>query len=157
LVNIWTSFDATSVASGLTSVALATSIGVGAALQALGGAFLVKRYVGFPSSLTQARDISTFLVLGGPVSCLINATVGVTSLLAVGVIPRVPSLFSWGTWWVGDTIGVLIVTPLVLVWTVESQQVWRHRRLSLVLPLTVTLALAIAFFMYTNAGDRDRV
>jgi len=157
LVNIWTSFDATNMASGLTSVALAASIGVGAALQALGGAFLVKRCVGFPSPLTQARDIGTFLALGGPVSCLISATTGVTSLLVGGVIPGALYLFSWWTWWVGDTIGVLIVTPLVLVWTAEPQELWRYRRLSVALPLMVTLTVAIVFFVYASAWDRDRV
>src|SRR5439155_14079349 len=70
LVNIATALETTSVAALLTSVALATSIGMGAALQAVVGAYLVRRSVGFSSALTREREIGAFLVLGGPVSCL---------------------------------------------------------------------------------------
>lgn len=84
LVNIWTAFDPTTTGALLTSVAIPTSLGVGAALQALVGAFLVRRVVGFPSALTRGTEIGAFLVLGGLVSCLVNATVGVTTLVISG-------------------------------------------------------------------------
>jgi integral membrane sensor domain MASE1 len=121
LVNIGTSFDTTSVVALLTSVALPTSIGVGAALQAVVGAYLVRRFVGFPSALNREREIGTFLVLGGPISCLVNATIGGATLSVGGKIPWAMSDISWWTWWVGDTIGVLIVTPLVLSWFAEPR------------------------------------
>ncbi|HEY7492646.1 MAG TPA: MASE1 domain-containing protein, partial [Candidatus Tectomicrobia bacterium] len=66
LVNIWSCFDTANSLTMLMSVGLAISIGLGAALQALLGAFLVRRYVGFPNALERDRDISLFLVLGGP-------------------------------------------------------------------------------------------
>jgi integral membrane sensor domain MASE1 len=93
-----------------------------AALQAVVGAYLVRRYVGFPSALAREREIGAFLVLGGPVSCLVNATIGVTTLWVGGKIPWALTPLSWWTWWVGDTIGVLIVTPLVLSWVAEPRQ-----------------------------------
>ena len=60
---------------------------MGTALQALAGVWLVRRVVGFPTALDQGRHVAAFLVLGGPVSCLIGATWGVTSLLAGGRHP----------------------------------------------------------------------
>ena len=87
----------------LKGVALPTSIGLGAALQAVVGACLVRRVVGFPNPLSRGRDIGAFLGLGEPVSCLINATVGVTSLLISGKIPWVAYFHNWWTWWIGDT------------------------------------------------------
>ncbi len=98
LVNIWTAFDPTTTGALLTSVTIPTSLGVGAALQALVGAFLVRRVVGFPSALARGTEIGAFLVLGGPVSCLVNATVGVTMLVISGQIPWAMALISWGTW-----------------------------------------------------------
>src|SRR5712691_4175695 len=94
VVDLWTAWDASHAAALLTSVAISSSIGVGATVQALVGASLVRRWVGFPSPLTNARDIGTFLLLGGPVSCLLSATTGVTSLLVGGVIPWALYLFS---------------------------------------------------------------
>lgn len=157
LINIWTSFDTTSVVAVLMSVALATSIGAGAALQALVGAFLVRRRVGYPTALEQGKEVSTFLLLGGPVSCLISATVGVATLLLGGVIPWAMTLFSWWTWWIGDTVGVLIVTPLMLTWTAEPRQIWCRRRLTVAVPLGMTLALSVVFFAYTSALERDHL
>ena len=112
-------------------------------LQALVGAALVRRWVGFPSPLTRARDIGTFLLLGGPLSCLVSATVGVTTLAVSGQIPWSLFVMTWWTWWVGDTLGVLIATPLVLSWLAEPRAIWHRRRLSVGLPLVVALALQL--------------
>jgi len=117
LVNVWTSLDS---APPLTAVALPASIGAGAALQAVVGAWLVRRSLGFPTALNDEKAIGKFLFLGGPVSCLVSATVGVGSLVFWGAVPRSAFAFSWLTWWVGDTIGVLIVTPLLFLWTGRS-------------------------------------
>ena len=157
LVNTWTSFDATNVAALLQSVLLATSICLGAALQAIVGAGLIRRFVGFPCPLDQETDVGLFLLLGGPISCLVNATIGVSSLWIGGEIPGATTLFSWWTWWVGDTLGVLIVTPLVLIWTAEPRQVWRRRRSALAVPLGVAFAVTTVFFVYTSGWERDRI
>ncbi len=157
LVNIWTDFNASTTAALLTSVAIPSSIGVGATVQALVGAFLVRRRVGFPSALTRAIEIGALLMLGGPVSCLISATVGVTTLVLSGQIPWALFALTWGTWWVGDTLGVLIVTPLVLSCLAEPRAIWRRRRLSVALPLVGALALAIVVFVYTSAQERERL
>ena len=89
---------------------------MGASLQAIAGAFLIRRLTQYPTVLVDARDIIKFLLLGGPVSCLVNATWGVTSLLWGGVIQPVDYLFHWWTWWVGDAIGVITFTPMILIW-----------------------------------------
>ena len=147
----------TNAATLLTSAVIPTSIGVGAVVQALVGASLVHRCVGFPNTLTRAREIGALLVLGGPVSCMISATVGVTALAISGRIPWAMYFIHWGTWWVGDTFGVLITTPLVLSWLAEPRAIWRRRRLSVALPLVGALALAVVVFAYTHAQERERL
>ena len=57
LINLWTSLDATSIASILNSTALAASIGMGASLQAIVGAFLIRRCTHYPTAFVGARDI----------------------------------------------------------------------------------------------------
>jgi integral membrane sensor domain MASE1 len=157
VVNGWTTFDAANGAAILTSVVIPTTIGVGAALQALVGAFLVRRGVGFPTALDHGRAILIFLLLGGPVSCLVSASVGVTTLIVSGQILWATFPLQWGTWWVGDTLGILIVTPLVLSWLAEPQPIWRRRRLSVALPLAGALVLAVGVFAYTSAQERERL
>src|ERR687888_488395 len=103
VVNLWTTWHAPQDAALLPAVVIPTSIGVGATLQALLGAALVRYWVGFPSPLTRARDIGLFLLLGGPLSCLVSATVGVTTLAVSSQIPWALFVTMWGTWWGGDT------------------------------------------------------
>ena len=77
LINLRTSLDTTSTASILNTTVLAASIGMGASLQAIVGAFLIRRFTQYPTAFVEARDIIKFLLLGAPVSCLVNATWGV--------------------------------------------------------------------------------
>jgi PAS domain S-box-containing protein len=117
----------------------------------------VWRVVGFPNPLSRERDIGAFLGLGGPISCLTNATVGVTTLLIAGKIPWAAYFHNWWTWWIGDTIGVLIVTPLLLSWLAEPRDAWRRRRLSVAMPLVGAFALAIFVFVHTSGQERERL
>lgn len=156
MVNIGTAFDASDAAALFTSIVIPTSIGVGATLQALVGAALVRRYVGFPNALTRAPAIGAFLTLGGPVSCLIGASVGVTTLALTGQIPGTMCAITWGTWRVGDTLGVFIVTPLVLIWLAEPRDIWRRRQLLVALPLVGALSVACLIFGYTRAQEWER-
>jgi PAS domain S-box-containing protein len=131
-------------------------IGTGATLQALAGAFLVRHSVGFPTALDHGRDVLIFLLLSGPVSCLVAASVGGTTLMVSGQIPWATFPLQWGTWWVGDTLGILITTPLALSWLAEPRPIWRRRRLSVALPLASALALAVGVFAYTSAQEQER-
>lgn len=121
LANVWTDFSAVTIGALLTSIVIPTAIGFGAALQALAGAFLIRRLVGFPNALIRARDVITFLATGGPISCLISATVGVMTLSLSGKIPWALTPLNRGVWWVGDTLGVIIVTLLLLCWFAEPR------------------------------------
>src|SRR5262245_61700564 len=68
LINLRTSLDTTSTASILNTTALAASIGMGASVQAVVGAFLIRRFTQYPGAFVEARDIIKFLFLGGPIS-----------------------------------------------------------------------------------------
>ncbi|HXH07942.1 MAG TPA: CHASE domain-containing protein [Vicinamibacterales bacterium] len=156
-VNVWTSFDPSSAASILHSIVLATSIGLGASLQAILGAFLVRRFVGYPTPLAAEHDVIKFLALGGPVACLVNSTIGVTSLLVAGVIDGTDYLFHWWTWWAGDTIGVITFAPLVLIWADGSGRIALRRQIAVSVPLCIAFALVVTFFAFSSAWQRDRI
>ena len=156
LVNAGTSFDPHSASTAARSLALAGGIGAGASLQAILGTLLIRRYVGLPLELVRERDIVKFLLLGGLVSCAANATISVTMLLGAGLIDAGHYPVSWWTWWVGDTIGVAVVAPFVLVWIAEPRAVWRRRRITVAGPLVVMFALVVAFFVRASAWEETR-
>src|SRR5438874_2705088 len=157
LINVWTSLDTGSAASILKSIFLVISIGAGASLQAIVGALLMSRFVRQPTALIGEEDVFKFLLLGGPISDLMNATWGVTSLLFAGVIQPADYLLHWWTWWLGDTIGVIAFTPLVLIWAAKQQGASLRRQISVSLPVCLTFALAVLCFVYTSAWEQNRI
>jgi signal transduction histidine kinase/sensor domain CHASE-containing protein len=140
-----------------TSAALAATIGIGATAQALAGLWLIRRAIGFPNPLDREKDIGLFLLLGGPVSCLVSATMGVTSLHLYGVIATDQYLHNWAVWWVGDAIGVVVTTPLVLAILGRPRAAWRPRRAALVLPPIALLAASVVLFLLASRWEQDRL
>ena len=121
VVNTWAFFDNTNASSVGVSLAVGSGISAGATLEALAGAYLLGRFVGPVNPLERSRDVLKFVVLAGAVSCLTSATIGVTSLCLGGFAHWTAYGYIWSTWWLGDTIGVLVVTPMLLAWSQPPQ------------------------------------
>jgi diguanylate cyclase (GGDEF)-like protein len=107
------------------TITTSLAIAFGTALEALTGAFLVFRFAGGRNAMKRSPDIFKFAFLGGMVSSTIAATIGVLALVWVG--PAVPhdALQNWRTWWLGDAVSVIIVTPLLLLWNSNPFVRWR--------------------------------
>lgn len=120
---------------------LPVMLGLGAALQALAGAWLVRRYVGPNPLLTEPRELTRFYLLGAGLACVVCPTLGSVALLAAGAIRPEQWLSNWGAWWLGDTMGVLIGAPLTLCLIARPREAWASRKLSVALPLLMTTAL----------------
>jgi signal transduction histidine kinase len=140
-----------------TNAALAATIATGSTAQALAGVWLIRRAIGFPNALDREKDIGLFLLLGGPLSCLVSATTGVTSLHLYGLIANDQYLQNWVVWWVGDAIGVVVTTPLLFAILGKPRPVWRPRRTALVLPPITLLAASVALFLLASRWEQDRL
>ncbi|MEU8780022.1 MASE1 domain-containing protein [Streptomyces sp. NPDC048637] len=77
-------------------------------------AFLMLRRVGFHTGLDRLRDGVSLVALGAFAGMLISATLGSGTLLLSGALPAGGFWRTWAAWWVGDAMGILVVTPLVL-------------------------------------------
>ncbi len=119
--------------------------------QAALGAWLTNRYVGKNNPLLDDTSILRFLALAGPVSCVVSALAGVSVLYLQGVIPLENIPAGWLTWWIGDTIGVLIFTPMLLCFIGASRKLWRMRIYSVALPLIV---LSLLVLLVLHAGKQ---
>jgi len=142
-------FDASSL-----PVFLAT--GTGGTLFAYIGSLLIKKHANYPGDLIIDRDIILFLLLGGPVSCLIPATIGISAMALSGIISPSEIYLNWLSWWVGDTIGVLIFTPIMLTIFTRNSLLWKRRRLSLGLPLIASFTFMLYFFFHVLNLEAER-
>ena len=156
-VNVATSFDPSGGSAALRSVLIPLMIAGGAALQALLGSLLVRRHVGSPLELLREQEVMKFFLLGGPLSCVINATAGVGTLLLWDSIRPEQVPFSWWTWWVGDSIGVGVAAPLILIFLAHPREVWRRRRTSVGIPLAWVFLLTVGLFAWVNATEQSGI
>lgn len=78
-------------------------------------AYLMLRRVGFRTEMDRLRDALALVFLGGLLPMLISATIGTCTLVLTGDLPKSQFWAVWSAWWAGDAMGVLVVTPLLLV------------------------------------------
>jgi signal transduction histidine kinase/integral membrane sensor domain MASE1 len=129
-------------------IAVYAANATGATLSVLLGCMLIEKFVGFPNPLIEDRCVILFLLLGGPLSCLITPTIGVTALHRAGMIEPAQILPHWFSWWIGDMMGVLVFTPIFLIAYAEPRQIWKERRYSVGLPLIATFMLVIILYLH---------
>ena len=154
LLNVWVSIELAPLT--ISEFQIAFAVATGATLQALAGVWFVKRLIGFPTTLSKEKDIILFMLMAGPVACVISASFGVTSLLLSDVITGSSYVYSWFTWWVGDTTGVLIVTPLMFIAFAKPRQIWRSRRRAVAIPLLLMLVVVIVVFIWVSKWEHER-
>jgi signal transduction histidine kinase len=95
---------------------VAAGIAGGNTLEAVVGAYALRRVPGFQLRLDSLRDVFALIVLAALLATMISATIGVASLYLAGLTPQANVAETWRTWWIGDAIGALLVAPLILVW-----------------------------------------
>ncbi|TCS65132.1 CHASE domain-containing protein [Varunaivibrio sulfuroxidans] len=135
----------------------AVGIAIGATLQALAGGAMIKRYILKPLDLDEAADIFKFLGLGGPLSCLISATVGVIVLHGVGALASGAAIEGWWSWWLGDTFGVLITTPLIFIFMAPPRDIWSKRRTTVALPVAISLFALLMLFIQIRGWESEQI
>ena len=116
---------------------------------------MLRYALGYPAPLDNGRDLSRFLFLS-PLFCLTSATLSLGGLSALCVVQLPDLAMSWVSWWIGDTLGVLVVLPLVLVIAGEPPSLWRSRAKPVALPMLLFFAVFVAIFLRVSTGSRTK-
>jgi signal transduction histidine kinase len=139
------------VANVLTGAPLlvASGIATGNTLEAVVGAYALRRVPGFRHSLDNVRDVLGLIVLAAILSTMISATIGGASLYFAGLVAPQKFAETWRTWWVGDAIGALLFAPVILVWATRPGSTLSRRRLleASLLALGVVVASFVIFIV----------
>ncbi len=113
-------------------------------LQAVIAATLVRSLIRRPDPLAKDADLLRFLVLAGPLTCMIAPTVGVLNQYQLGMLVAENLRTEWLIWWAGDTLGVLLFTPiLLLLWQDRKRSGLQVGSYRIILPLVITILLLL--------------
>ena len=134
---------------------VAAGIATGNTLEAVIGAYALRRVPGFRLSLESLRDVFALIVFGAALSAMISATIGVSTLYFAGLVVPQRLAETWRTWWVGDAIGALLVAPVILVWATRPRFNLPARRLieAGLLMLAVLVAGLVIFIVPFTRDD----
>jgi len=137
LVNFWTTLN------------ISTSLGIasGNTLEAICGAWLVNRFAGGMQVFDRPQNVFKF-ALAALISTTIAPTFGVSSLEIGGFAQWSNYWPIWLTWWLGDASGILVVAPLLILWSVTaSRRNWnRAQAVEVTILLLLLVALAETVF-----------
>ena len=125
---------------------IALVIAAGSTVQAALGGLALRRFIGYPAALDNTSQLLRFFLLT-PVFCLASASLSLSGMAAIVPVSAGDFAVSWFTWWIGDTLGVLVVLPLVMVAAGEPRVLWRKRAGSVALPMLLFFAVFVAIFV----------
>lgn len=114
-------------------------IAVGSTLQTIFSYALVRKFIGRTLEFYNIRHVLSFIVLAGPIGCLVSASAGSMILYTHGIIQSEQFLLNWLSWWLGDSVGVIVVVPWLAVLFRKRFSVYYDH------PARVFIALFIVF------------
>lgn len=152
LANFWDAFDSANPFSLRAHLFVSSGIATGSTAQALLGTFLLRRCCGPDSPFNRGRSVFQFVgvALG---MCLVAPTVGVTALILGGFVSWARYGFDWWTWWLGDTVGVLVITPLIMTWSRSPRFTCPPHRLAEA-GILLGLQLSVGLFVFGHWSPR---
>lgn len=113
---------------------------VGSISAALMGAFLLRRVAKFENSLSRLRDALALVFVGAFGSAMVSASIGTVVLNASHITSYAGLGSAWLIYWLGDSTGALLVTPLVLTFP----NLFRIRNWSRLAEFICLLAILVA-------------
>jgi PAS domain S-box-containing protein len=128
----------------------------GAALAAVVGAWAIRQSDGFDLQLLAFRNLIQ-VALGGVLSAVVSAAFGVLTLSLIAELSLGNAASVFGHWWMGDTLGIILMTPLGLMWRARlttldrrpSKRFWIE--VSLIFGLTLMALLAAPLMASSQA------
>jgi integral membrane sensor domain MASE1 len=119
------------------SVSISLGLAVGNTLEALIAACLVNKFANGISAFFKTRDVLRFVFFAAMLGPALCATLGVGLLCLGGFASWTDFPPLWFVWWVGDMLGVLFLTPFLVLLLGH-----KHRFVGLAEPLEITALIA---------------
>lgn len=129
-------------------------ITIGDTLEPILGGLCLRGVRGFSIALDKVADVFK-LVLFATFGCtVIGATFGAVGLLIGGEIDSASFWAAWFTWWLGDGMGVLVISPVILCGSTMTRKLIQMASLPQVLELLI-LAVVLIIIGHTIFGSKE--
>lgn len=100
---------------------------IGNTVGALVCAFLLRRLMGFDNAMERTRDVTGYIGLACFLGTTVNALFNVVSLMYAGAVSWEELFPKTLEWWVPNSLGGLVVAPLLVTWATWKPIRWQPR------------------------------
>lgn len=118
--NAWAYLEFSSAEAALRGLTAGTMNGIGDVLCVMLGLAALGRAGGIAGVFRRAEEIRNFLVLAVGAGPAVSALLGIGGLALMGFMDWSDAPYGFYTWLVGDAVGVLLLTPLILSYSEQS-------------------------------------
>ena len=110
----------------MTTGVISSSLGIAAGntLEALAAAWVTQRCAHGWRAFDRAQDVLRFAFFAVFPATSISATMGVTSLCLAGLAPWNAYVPLLSNWWLGDAVGAMVITPLLVLLATQPKPRW---------------------------------
>ena len=131
----------------LVAAAVSICMASGETLQALVAAWLVETYANGRDACRQPRTLAIFVAVAALAGSSISATSNALSSFLGGLIPGRELGDAWAAFWLANAVGVLLIAPLLLLWSQGPLPKPRLARIAEAAAIVTSLVIAsgIAF------------
>jgi diguanylate cyclase (GGDEF)-like protein len=145
--NVWAYSDISSLSITLSSLFSGSMNGLGDSICTIGSAYFFKRATGDANPFKSLNAFLCLFIFGVLLGPFVSAMMGVSALWLVDLLATESYFISLITWFVGDAVGVLLFTPLVLVYFFPHTD-WRYKKNTLEIVLFVFILIPLPFLGY---------
>ncbi len=128
-------------------------IAIGATLESFTVAYIVRRFIGFPSSLSHWRDALVLFLGAGLIGAIPSPTIGITMFYLKGFIASSEYWYSWCSWWIGNSLGIIAIAPVLVTLFSPKKYISSRRKLYIAVPLLVMLSVIALVFNSTSVYE----
>jgi len=123
------------------------TIAVGNTLEALIACWLVRRFAGGAFAFSRATTAFRFALFAGLGAPVVAASIAAPTLWAAGR-GGADSSPVWFTWWLGDAVSILLLAPLIVMWSMPRRRTWtRPRQLEMAAVIVAAAGLSWLVFV----------
>lgn len=156
LTNFTSSFDLF-IDKTLNFIDISLYIATGAVIESFTVVFIIKKLIGYPSSLSHWHDILILFIIAGMVGSIPSPTIGVTSLYLKGIIPFGNYFYNWWTWWIGNSLGIIVCTPILVAIFTPNEYISIKRKILIVTPLISVFSIVIILFINASNWEHKKL
>ncbi len=116
---VWPAIWLGALFGSIPSYTVSAMLGVGVVLQAFAGAYVLKKLTGSNNPFESSRNAIVFIIFSSLISCVISPIIGTTIFKFFEPL-SLNYRYTFFTFWLGDSMGALIFTPVIMAWYKKS-------------------------------------